>query len=289
MYQGFGMITLFLRHIKLHPRTCHQLAANGHLDALKYLQMELMCDWKPLKVLLEAASNGHVHVLQWAVENGAPLVLPYAEETHALHTLLVARICNKGFVPALEWLLAMHPTILDHLDLDDLVPLGSVRVIEILASRFGTAQVMAKLLPRLGDHREDHRFAMMDWCIKQGTHLDADYYERAMLTVAFFLCDVPRTEQLLQLGGVWYANFFHNALVRNKLAFCQWAHKRGDLELGLEYIDNLRVYSTEALAWLASVGVFLRVTENDTFRRLARLDTGQLPYIIEHYPRYVFY
>ncbi len=56
----------------------------------------------------------------------------------------------------------------------------------------------------------------------------------------------------------------------------------------MDRVSNNAEYSKNVLAWLASVGVFLRVTDVDFFRRLAPHDNGSLSYIIEHYPRYVF-
>ncbi len=99
--------------------------------------------------------------------------------------------------------------------------------------------------------------------------------------------DVPLMEFFLRMGGVWRAEYFRIALEHDRLAFCQWAHKCRNLELDLPRVNKLRVYATAVIVWLASVGVFLSVTDRDLFRSLAALNTGQLPFIIEHYPRYV--
>ena len=44
-------------------------AAEGHLDALKYLREELSCDWCD-GVVLKAAEHGHVEMMLWAINNG---------------------------------------------------------------------------------------------------------------------------------------------------------------------------------------------------------------------------
>ncbi len=158
-----------------------------------------------------------------------------------------------------------------------------VRAIEVLASRFGTAAVTAALLPRVGYQS----FALLDWCISQGIQPDAELLERAMTSVADKY-DVSRMEQLLKLGGMWRSQYFHNALQDTRIAFCQWAHKRGDLELDLAHTDSLCLNATESIAWLASVGVFISsVTQHNQFCWLARFDSSALPYVLEHYPRYV--
>ncbi len=72
---------------------CNTAAEYGHLNALKYLRTELQCEWNPCEVLKVAAMQGHVHILQWAIENGASLVLPDAAATVSFHEQLVGYSC----------------------------------------------------------------------------------------------------------------------------------------------------------------------------------------------------
>ncbi len=252
--------------------TCNTAAFNGRLDALKYLRTELQCEWKPNDVLVGALESGQVHVLEWAIEKGAPLVLSDAKK---LHTFIYRRILPRvrGRTQVLEWLLAVHPPILEQAKIDEDVLYGCIptdtRILELLASHFGPAKVMEVLQPRLV-HNLDYYVvvepSVMEWCMLQGMQFGPDFFDCTMQKAAA-QGDVPNMEHYLRLGGKWRAQYFRIALASNRLTFCQWAHKRGDLELGFDGL-GIAQYSKEVLVWLASVGVFLPVVGEVTLAPL---------------------
>ncbi len=251
--------------------------------------MELSSNWDKHEVMCSAAANGHVHVLEWAIENGASLVSPRAQD---IHKRLLENACIHGHVSALEWLIKTYPPILELVDLRDILTRtpGSKhwRILDILASHVGTAKVLEVMQSLASNEHSFSCFRQVKWCTKRGMLFDAKFFHTMMLCAAE-IGSVSLMEHYLRAGGAWRAEYFHMALKANRLTFCQWAHKRSDLELDLSRAENHFGCSKEMLVWLASVGVLLRLMDKDIFQRLAYADTtGILPYIIEHYPRYLF-
>ncbi len=245
----------------------------GHLDALKYLRTELRCEWTPNAVLVWAAWNGHVHVLQWAIKNGASLVSTLS----LMHSRLLRDVCMHGHVATLEWLVAAQPPILEHVfDVLSVRAPASARILEILSSHVGITTVV-EALQSLLDHG-DALFApsVVEWCMQQGMRFDEDFFYR-MMEVAARAGDVRDAEHFMRLGATWHAEHIITALECTRISFCQWVHKRGDLKFDFSgafiFIDRLEL---PALVWLASIGVFLPV------------DSGieSLLFVLEHYPRY---
>ncbi len=238
-----------------------------------------------------AAVNGHVHVLKWAIENGAPLVLPTAEETVALHALMLSYVYDGRHTQVLEWLLAVHPPILEHHRACGLEKIGDIRthvstdafsrILELLAPHLGPAKLIEVLQP-LAQNAIGQYFApsVTEWCMQQGVHFDSDFFDH-MMSYDAQEGDVPHMEHYLRLGGMWRAKYFRVALASGQLTFCQWAHRRGDLEL--DFSLDRSYYPKKLLAWLASMGLFLSVTE---WGRLEAMGHDSCVYIIEHYPRY---
>ncbi len=191
-------------------------------------------------------------------------------------------------VPLAEWL-ATHPPILQNCDLSGFfIRVPDTRFIDAVASCLGAAKVIEALRKSAGLVMNTFSPSVVEWCTKQGMQFNAEFIHR-MMSLAAGQGDGPRMEHLLQLGGVWSSFYFRNALKCNFLTFCQWAHKRGDLDLDISLIGNIELYKKETVAWLASVGVYLprASVTRDTFRQLAQLVDSPLLFVIEHYPRYV--
>ncbi len=260
-------------------------ARGGHLDALKFFERERRISsyylkffdralWYPSDMLTFVACYGHVHVLQWAIENGASLASPDSADTLSL---LLKNVCVNGHFAALEWLIAAHPPILEHVFevLSAHAP-ANARILEILSSHVGTTTVIEALQSLLDD--EDAFFApsVVEWCMQQGVHFDEDFFHRMMQSAASD-GNVRDAEHFMRLGATWHAEHIITALECTRISFCQWVHKRGDLKFDFSgafiFIDRLEL---PALVWLASIGVFLPV------------DSGieSLLFVLEHYPRY---
>ncbi len=159
----------------------------GHLDALKYLRTELRCEWEPSAVVYFTAQNGHVHVLQWAIENGVSLALLASSRSDFL-----TDVCENGHLAALEWLLAAHLPMLERVFFGH-AP-ANARMLEVLSSRVGTATVIEALQSLLDDKDKflamslyDKRFfapSVVEWCMQQGMRFDEDFFHRMMQYVA---------------------------------------------------------------------------------------------------------
>ncbi len=233
------LILCFGRYIDYFTATtCNIAAFNGRLDALKYLRTELHCEWRPSDVLEGALERGQVHVLDWAIENGGPLVLSDAEKSVALHTFI------RGRTRVLEWLLAVHPPILEQAEIEDVFLSAhhpdDARILELLASHFGPAKVMEVMQSRLVHNLYYYSYlvpSVMAWLMQQGMQFGPEFFDRMMHEAAESR-DVPELEHYLRLGGKWRAQYFHAALASDRLTFCQWAHKRGDLELGFDDLPS---------------------------------------------------
>ncbi len=268
---------------------CSLAALHGHLNVLKYLRTELQCEWDPRDVLLEAASSGFTHVLQWAIENGAPLILPDADDTRALHEQLLADCNDYERLETLKWLLATHPSILEHVDLAKVFSCkpNDVRFLEIVASRVGAAKVV-QVMQSMFDFLEfTWAPPVVEWWMAQGRHVNADFLHTSMHAVAEYGYGY-KMEHFLRLGGVWRPEYIQIALEHVNLSVCEWAHKRGDLKLDFSHVNDLERISKDVLEWLDSVGVHLRVTDAHVMQRLMH-DPDALQYVIEHYPRYAFF
>ncbi len=243
--------------------------------------------WHPDDVLIEAASKGHVHVMQWALENGGKFTSTDDQERCFQHTALLKNICENGHAHALEWLLVTHPPILDHISLCDILTRAPVssNVLDVLALHVDTAKIV-EVLQQLIFNLNAASFApsVVEWCMQRGAQGLDGVFHRMMGRVAT-AGNAQHMAHYLRLGGDWHAEYFRTALDSRKLSFCQWAHQRGDLELDLSGVDGLPTdaYSPELLAWLASLGVYVRVTA--IFKHLADFSPDSLQYIIEHYPR----
>ncbi len=265
-------------------------AKNGHLDALKYLRTELRCDWRKRNVLEAAAGNGHVHVLQWVIENGASLVLADSEDTAAMHQTMMTNACNLGHVQVLEWLLAAQPAMVDEVTLHVILshPPKNKCILEVLTAHVGVGSVLNTLDVLVTTNNSNILMPpVMEWCIQQGMRFQESYFYITMMNAA---CDgdVQRMEDYLRLGGQWLDEYFHVALSRNHLALCQWAHKHG-LELDLARIDLNRLYEKDTLAWLASLGVFVSTSELTVRNHYSDAHDASVRYIIQHYPRYAIH
>ncbi len=269
-------------------------ARGGHLDALKFFERERRISsyylkffdralWYPSDMLTFVACYGHVHVLQWAIENGASLASPDSADTLSL---LLKNVCVNGHFAALEWLIAAHPRILEHVKnvLSEHAP-ANVRILEVLSSHVGTTAVIEALQSHLIRRYALFAPLVQEWCMQQGMCFDADCLFHRMMTSAALEGDVHLAEHFMRLGATWRTEYLITALQCNQLTFCQWAHKRGDLELDFSgaHFHNLQITTLE---WLASIGVFLPVKDGDTFEQLVCKYTDIVPYIIEHYPRY---
>ncbi len=188
-----------------------------------------------------------------------------------------------GHLAVLEWLVAAHPPILEHVfdALSARAP-ANARILEILSSHVGTTTVIEALQSLLDD--EDAFFApsVVEWCMQQGMRFDEDFFHRMMESAA---SDgyVRDAEHFMRLGATWRAEYLITALECSRISFCQWAHKRGDLELDFSHalIGNLH---SPALVWFASIGVFLPVDSGMFKQPAAHIES--LLCIIEHYPRY---
>lgn len=82
------------RGVELGSRTCAAAARGGQLELLMRLRQELGIPWDA-ETCRQAASEGHVHVLAWAVDNGA-----------AWDDLAVAAACRSGQLHAVRWAIA---------------------------------------------------------------------------------------------------------------------------------------------------------------------------------------
>ncbi len=226
--------------------------------------------------------NGHMNVLHWAIENGASLDLA------SFAKVVLQLVCLNGHTIVLEWFLTAHPSVLESVEVSDFItqPPTNCHVLDILASHLDTSKI-TQVLRSLAS-RENCFFvpSVIEWCKKQVMQFDADFFHRMMRNAASS-GNAQDMDQFLLLGGTWRAEYFRYALEHNRVTFCQWAHKRGDLDLDLTRVDKSNVYSMETLMFLASVGVYISVSDEYIFRRLAIQQNDSLVYIINHYPRYV--
>ncbi len=148
-------------------------------------------------------------------------MLPDPFATRKLHKRLLANMCQHYQAPTLEFLLAAHPPILDHVLIGDVlrthVPTDA-RILELLALRFGSVRVtdMLQWLAGLTYFVP----SVIEWCMKQGMRFDAHFFHRMMVRAASER-DVSHMEHLLRLGGTWRAEYFRMALIRDHLTFCQ--------------------------------------------------------------------
>ncbi len=141
--------------------------------------MELQCDWNPRYVLQSAAEGGHLHVLEWAIKNGASLELSNPEETASMHAYMLSRARNFRVI---HWLLETRPASIRELRIEDIFPpycyetICDTPTVQLLVTHFGLSKVVNILKSKVINGGAYIAPSVIDWFIQQGARFDANVF-----------------------------------------------------------------------------------------------------------------
>ncbi len=192
----------------------------------------------------------HVHARKHACMHARTRARTHGHKSHQI--LFPQHDCSEN----LEWLLAVHPRVLDDIPTSDFlisVP-KNARTLEMLATRTSIASIVEVLEPMALLKSFYFAPAVVRWCMNHGgMHFDQAFFHR-MLSSASKTDNATDMEQFLLLGGVWRVEYFRTALANEHLKVCKWAHARGDLTIDFTFSDaQIWRLSKHSLMWLASM------------------------------------